>query len=151
MHSIREIQIADIPALFRVRSVTDENRLTIQELAGLGINESSVREKLQCSFKGWLCEDAGEVVGFAMGDSLTGEMWVIAVLPSHIRQGIGGDLLERVDQWLFSQGCEELWLTTDIDTKLRAYSFYKKHAWRDWKIEDGLRYMKKSRPNRHPS
>jgi len=30
-----------------------------------------------------------------------------------------------------------------VDTQLRAYSFYKEHGWRDWKIENGLRYMKK--------
>jgi hypothetical protein len=52
-------------------------------------------------------------------------------------------LLEQVETWLFSEGCSSLWLTTDLDTRLRAYSFYKEHGWRDWKIENGLRYMKK--------
>jgi hypothetical protein len=37
-----------------------------------------------------------------------------------------------------------LWLTTDLDTRLRAYSFYKKHGWSDSKIENGLRYMRKT-------
>lgn len=41
-------------------------------------------------------------------------------------------LLEKVEAWLFSQGCSELWLTTDLDKRLRAYSFYKKHGWSDW-------------------
>ena len=77
------------------------------------------------------------------GGSIIGEMWVIAVLPTHIRRGIGGALLEQVETWLFSEGCSSLWLTTDVDTRLRAYSFYKEHGWRDWKIENGLRYMKK--------
>jgi ribosomal protein S18 acetylase RimI-like enzyme len=72
-------------------------------------------------------------------------MWVIAVLPGHIGRGIGGALLEKAEAWLFSEGCSELWLTTDLDTRLRAYLFYKKHGWRDWKIENGLRYMKKMR------
>jgi len=144
--TIRPIEPADIPALFRVRTVTDENRLTMEELAALGINEQSVAEKLRGNFKGWVCEDNGRVVGFAMGDRSTGEMWVIAVLPSHIRRGIGGALLEKVDGWLFSEGCQELWLTTDIDPSLRAYSFYIKHGWEDWKIEDGMRYMRKTKP-----
>jgi GNAT superfamily N-acetyltransferase len=141
--TIRPIAPADIPDLFRVRTVTDENRLTLEELAALGINEQSVAEKLRGNFKGWLCEDNGAVVGFAMGDKSTGEMWVIAVLPSHICRGIGGALLEKVDGWLFSEGCQELWLTTDIDPSLRAYTFYIKHGWEDWKMEDGMRYMKK--------
>ena len=87
-------------------------------------------EKLLGSYKGWLCERQGSVVGFAIGDRSSGEMWVIAVLPGHIGRGIGGALLEKVEAWLFSEGCSELWLTTDLDTRLRAYSFYKKHGWR---------------------
>jgi GNAT superfamily N-acetyltransferase len=59
-------------------------------------------------------------------------------------RGIGGALLEKVEAWLFSEGCSELWLTTEVDTRLRAYSFYKKHGWSDWKIENGLRYMRKT-------
>jgi ribosomal protein S18 acetylase RimI-like enzyme len=77
-----------------------------------------------------------------MGDRSSGEMLVIAVLPTHIRRGIGGALPEKVEIWLFSEGCSSLWLTTDVDTRLRAYSFYKEHGCRDWKIENGLRYMK---------
>ena len=128
-----------------MRAATDENRLTLDRLAALGINEKSVREKLLSSHQGWLCEEQGSVVGFAMGDRSSGEMWVIAVLPTHIRRGIGGALLEQVETWLFSEGCSSLWLTTDVDTRLRAYAFYKEHGWRDWKIENGLRYMKKMR------
>src|SRR5437667_10470311 len=51
--------------------------------------------------------------------------------------GSGGALLEQVETWLFSEGCSSLWLTTDVDTRLRASSFYKEHGWRDWKIEQG--------------
>jgi hypothetical protein len=68
---------------------------------------------------------------------------VVIALPTDIRRGIGGALLEKVETWLFSESCLQLWLTTDIDTRLRAYSFYKEHGWRDWKIQNGLRYMKK--------
>ena len=142
---IRPIELADIPDLFRVRTATDENRLTLEELARLGVTEESVRQRLLGAFRGWLCEDRGSVVGFAIGDGSTGEMEVIAVLPSHIRRGIGGALLEKVEEWLFSKGCETLWLTTDLDTTLRAYRFYRKHGWTDWKIEGGNRFMSKKR------
>jgi ribosomal protein S18 acetylase RimI-like enzyme len=118
MRVIRRIDASDVPQLFRVRAVTDENRLTLDQLAALGINENSVREKLlSSSHHGWVCEEQGSVVGFAMGDRSSGEMWVIAVLPTHIRRGIGGALLEQVETWLFSEGCSSLWLTTDVDTR----------------------------------
>ena len=143
MRAIRPIAISDISETFRVHTATDENRLTSAQLTALGITESSVSEKLLGSYKGWLCEEQGSVVGFAIGDRSSGEMWVIAVLPTHIRRGIRGALLEQVETWLFSEGCSSLWLMTDVDTRLRAYSFYREHGWRDWKIENGLRYMKK--------
>ena len=104
MSVIRRIEASDVPQLFRVRAAADENPLTLDRLAALGINEKSVREKLLSSHQGWLCEEQGSVVGFAMGDRSSGEMWVIAVLPTHIRRGIGGALLEHVETWLFSEG-----------------------------------------------
>jgi hypothetical protein len=66
---------------------------SLDQLAALGINENSVREKLLSSHQGCLCEEEGSVVGFAIGDRSSGEMLVIAVRPTHIRRGIGsGDL-----------------------------------------------------------
>ncbi len=142
----REIRLSDIPALIDLRTRTDENCLSLEELLSLGINEDTVREKLSTNYKGWLCEIEDKIVGFAIGDKKTGEMWVIAVLPEYINQGIGTRLLILVEEWLFAQGCERLWLTTDIDTRLRAYSFYLKHGWVDDRIEDGIRYMSKDKP-----
>lgn len=78
-----------MPALFDVRVATHENRLTRDELTALGITEATVKLRLSGSYKGWLCEVENKVVGFAMGDRATSEMWVIAVLPEYIGQGIG--------------------------------------------------------------
>jgi len=145
--NIREITEDDISDLFVVRTATHENRLTREELASLGITEESVRARLRGSFKGWLCEADKQVVGFAMGDRATGEMWVIAVLPPYIGQGIGSALLRRVEEWLQACGHTRLWLTTDVDTSLKAYRFYSQHGWRDDRIEKGLRYMIKEMSN----
>jgi GNAT superfamily N-acetyltransferase len=141
--NFREITEADIPALFEVRVVTHENRLTREELTALGITEETVKEKMRGSYKGWLCEDGSRVVGFAMGDKSSGELWVIAVLPEYVGKGIGSKLLRTVETWLSENGCKRLWLTTDIDPSLKAYSFYLVHGRVDDKIEDGLKYMVK--------
>jgi len=74
MNEIRRIEVSDIPQTFRVRAATDENRLTLDQLEALGINENSVREKVQGSYQGWLCEEQGSVVGFAIRDGSSGEM-----------------------------------------------------------------------------
>lgn len=140
----REITHDDVPDLLTVRVATHENRLTREELASMGITEESVKERLNGSFKGWLCEVGDRVVGFAMGDRSTGELWVIAVLPEYIGQGIGSRLLIAVENWLKEMGCARLWLTTDIDMNLKAYSFYRRHGWSDDHIENDLRYMIKN-------
>ena len=143
----REITDADVAALFVVRVATRENTLSLEELHNLGITEESVREMLKTSHRGWLCEDGGKVVGFTMGNRETGEMWVIAVLPEHEGKGIGGKLLTLVEDWLWSTGRNEIWLTTDTDPKLRAYGFYLKQGWQDSEIKDDLRYMIKKNLN----
>lgn len=144
---IRQIKEADVADLFPVRIATRENALSLEELAGFGITEESVRGMLVAgSHRGWLCEEAGRVAGFAMGNREIGEMWVIALLPAFEGQGIGAQLITRVEDWLWSEGWSEIWLTTDIDPALRAYGFYRKQGWVDHEIRDGLRYMKKTRP-----
>lgn len=146
--TFRETQVRDIPVLFRVRLATWHNERGAEELAALGITHESVKGMIVCgSHRGWLCEDSGQVVGFAMGNRTTGEMWVIAVLKEYEGRGIGRRLLTLVEDWLWSVGWQEIWLTTDTDEAFRAVGFYRRQGWEDWKI-DGDRFMKKGRPSR---
>jgi ribosomal protein S18 acetylase RimI-like enzyme len=145
--TFREIIVADVPDLFPVRVATRENTLSLQELHALGITIDSVRKQIASTHRGWLCEVNNRVIGFSMGNRQTGEMWVIAVLPEFEDMGVGSRLLMLVEEWLWSEGWQEIWLTTDINTKLRAYGFYKKYGWKDDKIEDDLRYMVKTKSN----
>ena len=140
----REITAADVPALFDVRPKTRENAMTLEELQRLGINPQSVTESLGRSTKGWLCDDSGRVVAFSMADRATGEFLVIAVLPEYEGKGVGARLMALAEEWLAASGCTRAWLTTDPDTTLRAYGFYRKRGWTDWKIERGDRYMELS-------
>ena len=137
----REVTPADVPSLFHVRTRTRENQYTLEELARLGITERSVIEKLSSSYRGWLCQFRDSVVGFCMADRGTGELWVIAVLPEFERKGIGNRLMGLAEEWLWASDCNRAWLTTDVDTTLRAYRFYRNRGWVDWKVENGLRWM----------
>ena len=78
-----------------------------------------------------------------MGNKTTGEMWVIAVLPEFEGQGIGKCLLQLVENWLITEGCSELWLTTDPNETMRCVGFYRHLGWEDWKFADGDRFMRK--------
>ena len=120
--------------------------MTVAELQSLGINPSSVTESLTQTTKGWLCEDAGEVVGFVLADRATTEFLVIAVLPDYEGKGVGGRLMTLTTEWLAASGCRRAWLTTGLETSLREYGFYRRYGWTDWKIERQMRYMELNLP-----
>ena len=141
----REIQEVDVPSLFDVRVATWHNAHGAKEMTAMGITQDAVCQLLHENHRGWLAEVDGPVVGFAMGDKGTGELWVIAVLKSHEGQGLGRHLLQLVEDWLVAEGCDLLWLTTDPDESFRAVGFYRQLGWEDWKIEDGDRFMHKRR------
>ena len=141
---IRPLQAADLPAVFQVRIATWHNDNGAAELTALGITIESTTRLLQTSYQGWVCEVDQQIVGFAMGNADVGEMWVIAVLPEFEGSGIGRQLLQHVEDWLF-ETWSEIWLTTDTDENFRAVGFYRHLGWQDWKLADGDRYMKKVR------
>ena len=141
--NFREITAQDIPELFRVRIATWHNNQGAKQMSALGITHESVRAMLECgSHRGWLCEIDGMVVGFTMGNKLTGEMWVIAVLQEYEGRGVGRKLMALVEDWLWSEGWKEIWLTTDPDESVRAVGFYRRLGWKDWKL-DRDQYMRK--------
>lgn len=145
--TFREIHPDDLPAIFDVRVATWHNENGHEEMTSLGITHDAVRELLKLTHRGWLCEIDSQVVGFAMGDRDKGEMWVIAVLKEFEGRGIGKRLLLLVEDWLFTEGWEEIWLTTDPDETFRAVGFYRHLGWTDWKLEpDGDRIMKREKP-----
>lgn len=126
----RQMEISDLPAALAVRLATVENAITMEALASdYGITPQSLSEAMKLQVKGWLCEAAGRVVGFAMGDRSNGEVQVVAVLPEYEARGIGKNLLTRVQTWLFSEGHEEIWLSANPDPKLRAHGFYRRLGW----------------------
>ncbi len=133
----RVIEEKDISALFQVRISTRENKMTIDQLSQLGITIDSTREALLDNVKGWLCAISGKIVGFASGDKDTGEMLVIALLPEYEGLGIGKHLLTPVQDWLFAQGHQELWLTTSPVPNTRSYGFYRKLGWKAVGIMQG--------------
>ncbi len=123
----------DVPAAFELRLTTRENTVTMEQLAETyGVTPQSVCTALNAGRAcGWLCEDAGSVVGFAMGKRRNGEVpLVIAVRPGYENQGIGARLLHEVVAWLRAQGHDEVWLLSNPDPGTRAYGFYRHLGWR---------------------
>ena len=126
----REMLVADLPAVFELRVATRENAITLEELEqDYGITPASLAEAMAADVKGWLCEEKGLVVGFAMGDRSNGEIQVVAVRPGFEDRGIGKQLLGFVQRWLHQEGHDEVWLLSNPDSGIRAHGFYRKLGW----------------------
>jgi GNAT superfamily N-acetyltransferase len=145
--NLRPIEPKDLSEVIEVRASTRENLFSRAALRDLGITEDSTAELLRTTHRGWLCEEAGRIVGFAIGDGKTGELWVIAVLPQFEGRGVGLRLIESVEGWLWSLGWQEIWLWTSSDRQKRAFTFYSKRGWNVTETKSEILYMKKKKPN----
>jgi GrpB-like predicted nucleotidyltransferase (UPF0157 family)/N-acetylglutamate synthase-like GNAT family acetyltransferase len=119
---LREATAADVAPIQRIRRAVRENRLVSTTIA-----DEQVREAIESTGRGWIIETAGEVVAFAIGNATNGNLWALFVHPDHERHGYGRVLHDTAVEWLWAQGLERLWLTTEPRT--RAQSFYEAAGW----------------------
>lgn len=121
---------ADLPASFHIRTSAKENPFPMTALIAAGITEASVTQLLATTHRGWVCSIEGTVVGFAIGNRSSGELWVVAVLPEYEGRGIGRRLMQITQDWLFSEGWKKLWLATGVAPS-RAFRMYVNLGWVD--------------------
>lgn len=121
--TLRQAIAEDIPGIQRVRRRVRENRLVTTV-----IRDEDVLEAIEDTGRGWVVDADGEVVGFAIGNARTGNIWALFVDPDHEGRGHGWRLHDTMIAWLWSQGIERLWLTTEPGT--RAQGFYQAAGWR---------------------
>lgn len=118
---IRQATRNDIPALVMVRAAVKENILTTT------ITHERIAEGLDVRGRGWVAEHEGQIVGFSMADREESMIWALFLLPEYERRGLGRMLLERAVEWLWLEGCERIWLTTESAS--RAEGFYSHLGW----------------------
>ena len=108
--------------MHRVRLAVRENRLTSSI-----IGEEHYIPEIERTGRGWVIEDGGKIVAFAIGNARTANIWALFVDPEHERKGYGRTLHAAMTQWLFAEGLPHLWLSTDPNT--RAQRFYERAGW----------------------
>ncbi len=118
---IREASRDDVPALAAVRGAVKENVLTSD------IPPERLVAGLEVRGRGWVAEYEGQVVGFSMADREESMIWALFLLPEWERRGLGAALLGRAVGWLWREGCENIWLTTEPGS--RAEGFYAHLGW----------------------
>jgi GNAT superfamily N-acetyltransferase len=127
--NIRIAQVKDIETLFEIRTSVRENHQSREEIAALGITPETVATMLQTECAAWIAEIDDQPIAFAIANATAETIFGIFVLPDFEGRGVGRALMQKAEQWLWSQGCEEIWLLTGNDPNLRAYGFYCHLGW----------------------
>jgi ribosomal protein S18 acetylase RimI-like enzyme len=97
----------------------------------MGITPASMAQDLAAGrTKGWVGSWESRIVGFCMGESASGEVLVLAVLPEYEGRGVGKTLLSLAVEWLRSFHPTRVWLSTSPNPDTRAYGFYRALGWR---------------------
>ena len=113
-----------------LRGLTRENAITEDTLRSYGITAESWAQDIESGqIQGVIALSGANMVGYCFGDLKTGEVIVLAVLPSHECQGIGQRLLALIVEALKGQGHIRLFLGCAPDPSIRSYGFYRHLGW----------------------
>ncbi len=126
--NLRQASLADIPGMHRVRLAVRENALR-----STVITEASYAQPMMETGRGWVVEDDGEILAFAVGNAQTGNIWALFVDPEHEGNGYGRRLHDTMIAYLFACGLNRLDLSTAADT--RAHRFYVRAGWQLIRID----------------
>ncbi|MEK6320545.1 MAG: N-acetyltransferase [Acidobacteriota bacterium] len=121
---IREYRPADFEQLYEIdhAAFSEEIAYSLLELQ-FYLRSGSCRTLV--------AEDVSEIVGFVVGCSeprKLGHIITIDVIPHRQRQHFGSRLLAEIEQWLWQQGVEAIYLETPVDDA-GARGFYDKHGY----------------------
>ncbi len=119
---VREAAREHVPGIQRVRAAVRENRLVSRR-----IEDTEVIEAIESSGIGFVALIDGEVVGFSIGHTTTGNIWALFVDPEFEGRGIGRQLMDVLVDSLAAHGLKNLHLSTDPGT--RAERFYRAFGW----------------------
>jgi GNAT superfamily N-acetyltransferase len=129
---VRPIEFKDMDRVFFIRTSVRENRMSMADLERRGITQHAVWSELASGeLGGWVAEENGTAVAFAMARNSNASIFALFALPGRQGRGHGSALLECAETWLRERGHKEAWLSTGEDTV--AKHFYARRGW----IESG--------------
>jgi len=128
---IEVAQPEDTVAFIQLRGLTRENPVPESRLASLGITAHTWAERMRSGvLVGYTATLQDTLVGYCFGNTKTGEVVVLALLPEAEGQGTGRELLRRVVLSLCEHGHRRLFLGCSPDPQVRSYGFYRHLGWR---------------------
>jgi GNAT superfamily N-acetyltransferase len=133
---IREATLADVPAIFHVRTSVRENHLSVEQMAARGITHESVGSDMAAGHLGaWIAEIIGQIVAFGIADRRDGKVWALFTLPEFEGRGLGTALLVTCEDWLREQGLPRATLDTARDSS--AHGFYLRRGYHEYQVRQG--------------
>ena len=123
-YHFREAIPNDISAMKVIRDNVKENALV-----SISIEPNDYMKALFEDGKGWTCLSNDQVVGFSCGRIIQKDVWALFIDSTHEGRGIGNKLMEILENWMFSNGCQEIRLSTTPQT--RADRLYRRRGWRE--------------------
>ncbi len=121
----------DAPAFVRLRGMTRENAVPAARLASVGITAASWAADVQTGeLIGFTAKRGPELLGYCFGNTKTGEVVVLALMPDAEGQGLGRQLLNLVVDALHEHGHRRLFLGCAADPSVRSHGFYRHLGWR---------------------
>ena len=125
----READTGDIKAMHVIRLAVKENVLGNP----LAVTELDYIDFITTKGKGWVCEFNNKLLGFAIVDFESSNVWALFVDPEHERKGIGTKLHNMMLDWYFTHYDKKLWLGTAPNSKVEK--LYRKAGWREFGVE----------------
>ena len=120
----------DVPRCIQLRALTRHNAVSVERLASYGITADSWGDALRRGEQaGFVATQHGDIVGYCFGDTRSGEVLVLALLPAHEGQGVGRRLLDQVVERLRAAGHRRLFLGCSTDPATRSHGFYRHLGW----------------------
>ncbi|MFC1622320.1 GNAT family N-acetyltransferase [Patescibacteria group bacterium] len=144
MLTIRDATIEDLEDIKKLNTKIFSSNIkwdkdTVENFASTKQGEKYYTEALQrkdgCFF---VCEEDGEMVGYANGGdkkeigrkSRYFELDNVGVIPERLKQGIGKELLNKVNDWAKEKGFQKIYLNCYFANK-GAIKFYKKAGYKE--------------------
>jgi len=120
----------DVPRCIELRALTRQNAVSAERLASYGITAASWGNALRRGDQaGFVATQHDDIVGYCFGDTRSGEVLVLALLPAHEGQGVGRRLLAEMVERLFAAGQHRLFLGCSTDPATRSHGFYRHLGW----------------------
>ncbi len=123
-YRFREARMSDIPQMKFIRDNVTENALI-----SIQINAPDYEKAMFEEGKAWVCLKGDTVIGFSCGRLNQRDVWALFIDQRYEGQGIGHQLMQRLEDWMFANGCLEIVLTTSPGT--RAEYLYRRRGWED--------------------